>query len=47
LFENGVLRGISGPRRGEVKKEWRKLHNEELQNLFSWPSVNRMTKLRG
>jgi len=30
VFENRVLRGIFGPRRDEIKGEWRKLHNEEL-----------------
>jgi hypothetical protein len=32
-FENRVLRGIFGPKRGETVKDWRKLHNEELHNL--------------
>jgi len=31
VFENRVLRGIFGPKRGEVTGEWRKLHNEELK----------------
>jgi len=33
VFENRVLRRIFGPRRGEVREEWRKLHNEELNGL--------------
>ena len=35
VFENRVLRRIFGPKRDEVTKEWRKLHNEELNNLYS------------
>jgi hypothetical protein len=44
VFENRVLRGIFGPKRGEVTGDWRKLHNEELHNLNSSP--NRMIKSR-
>ena len=33
VFENMVLRGIFGPKRDEVRGEWRKLHNEELNDL--------------
>ena len=33
-FENMVLRGIFGPRRDEVTGEWRRLHNEELNDLY-------------
>jgi len=33
VFENMVLRGIFGPKRDEVTKEWRRLHNEELNDL--------------
>jgi hypothetical protein len=39
VFENRVLRRIFGPRMDEVKGEWRKLHNEELRNLYSSPSI--------
>jgi hypothetical protein len=46
VFENRVLRRISGPRRDEVTGEWRKLHNEELHNLYASPSIIRMTKSR-
>jgi hypothetical protein len=35
VFENRVLRRISGPKRDEVTGEWRKLHNEELNDLYS------------
>jgi len=34
VFENSVLRRIFGPKRGEVTGEWRKLHNEELNDLY-------------
>jgi hypothetical protein len=42
VFENRVLRRIFGPKRDEVTGGWRKLHNEELHNLFSSPSIIRM-----
>jgi hypothetical protein len=35
VFENGVLRRIFGPKRDEVTREWRRLHNEELNDLYS------------
>jgi hypothetical protein len=38
VFENRVLRRIFGPKRDEVTGDWRKLHNEELHNLYSSPS---------
>jgi hypothetical protein len=41
-----VLRRISGPRRDEVTGEWRKLHNEELSDLYSSPSIIRVMKSR-
>ena len=34
VFENRELRGTFGPKRDEVTREWRKLHNEELNNLY-------------
>jgi hypothetical protein len=39
-----VSRRISEPKRDEMTGDWRKLHNEELHNLFSFPSVIRMIK---
>jgi hypothetical protein len=41
-----VLRRIFGPKRDEVRGGWRKLHNEELLNLYSSPSITRMIKSR-
>jgi hypothetical protein len=46
LFENTVLRRIFGTKRNEVIGGWRKLHNEELHNLYSSPSIIRMMKSR-
>jgi hypothetical protein len=46
VFENRVLRRIFGPKRDEVIGGWRKLHNEELNNLYSSPSIIRMIKSR-
>jgi hypothetical protein len=45
-FENRVLRRIFGPKRDEVTGGWRKLHNEELHNLYSSPSIIRVIKTR-
>jgi len=39
VFENRVLRRIFGPKRDEVRNEWRKLHTEELNNLNSSPNI--------
>jgi hypothetical protein len=39
VFENRVLRRTFGPNRDEVTGEWRKLHNEELHNLYSSPDI--------
>ena len=39
VFENRVLRRIFGPKRGEIKGEWRKLHNEELSELYCSPNI--------
>jgi hypothetical protein len=44
VFENRVLRRIFGPRRDEVTGGWRKLHNEELRDLYSSPSIIRIIK---
>jgi hypothetical protein len=46
VFENRVLRRIFGPKRDEVTGEWRKLHNEEIRDLYSSPSIIRIIKLR-
>jgi hypothetical protein len=46
VFENRVLRRIFGPKRDEVTGEWRKLHNQELHNLYSSPNIIRMIKSR-
>jgi hypothetical protein len=46
VFENRVLRKIYGPKRDEVTGEWRKLHNEELHNLYSSPDIIRQVKSR-
>jgi hypothetical protein len=44
VFENRVLRRIFGPKRDEVTGEWRKLHNKELHDLCSSPSIIRIIK---
>jgi hypothetical protein len=46
VFENRVLRRIFEPKRNEVTVDWRKLHNEELHNLYSLPGIIRMIKSR-
>jgi hypothetical protein len=46
VFENRVLRRTYGPKREEVTGEWRKLHDEELHELYSSPSIIRMMKSR-
>jgi len=46
VFENRVLRRIFGPKRNEITGEWRKLHNEELNNLYSSPNILRVIKSR-
>jgi hypothetical protein len=43
---HGVLRRIFGPRRDEVTREWRKLYNEELHDLYSSPNIVRVIKSR-
>jgi hypothetical protein len=43
MFGNRVLRRIFGPKRDEVTGEWRKLHSEELHNLYSSPDIIRQT----
>jgi hypothetical protein len=44
MFENRVLRKIFGPKRDEVRGEWRKMHNGELHNLYSSPDIIRRIK---
>jgi hypothetical protein len=46
VFENRVLRRISGLKRDEVTGEWRKLHDEDLHDLYSSPSIIRIIKSR-
>jgi hypothetical protein len=46
VFENRVLRRIFGLKRDEVTGEWRKLHNDELHDLYSSPSIIRIIKSR-
>ena len=46
VFENMVLRRIFGPRRGEVMGEWRRLHKEELNDLYCSPNILRVIKWR-
>jgi len=46
VFENRVLKRIRGPKRDEVKGEWWKLHNEELNELYSSPNIIRVIKSR-
>jgi len=46
VFENMVLRRIFGPRRDEVMGDWRRLHNEQLNYLYSSPNIVRVIKSR-
>jgi hypothetical protein len=46
VFENRVLRRVFVPRRDEMTGEWRKLHNEELNELYSLPNIVRVVKSR-
>ena len=46
VIENKVLRRIFGPRRDEVTREWRRLHNEEINDLYSSPNIVRVIKWR-
>jgi hypothetical protein len=44
VFENRVLRRIFGPKRDEATGEWRRLHNEELNDLYSSPNIIQVIK---
>jgi hypothetical protein len=46
VFENKLLRRIFGPRRDEVTGDWRRLHNEEINDLYSSPNIVRVMKSR-
>jgi hypothetical protein len=46
VFENRMLRRIYGPKRDEMTGGWRELHNEELHDLYSSPSIIRIIKLQ-
>jgi hypothetical protein len=46
LFENRVLRRIFEPNRDAITREWRKIHNEELNDLYSSPNIDRVVKSR-
>jgi hypothetical protein len=46
VFENRVLRRVFVPKRDEVTGEWRKLHNEELNDLYSFPNIVRGGKIK-
>ena len=46
MFDNRLLRRIFGPKRDEVTGEWGKLHNEELNDLYSSPNIVRVIKSR-
>jgi hypothetical protein len=47
VYENGVLRGLFGPKREEVEGGWRRLHNEELHKLHMSSNIIRVIKSRG
>jgi hypothetical protein len=46
VFENRVLRKILGPRRDETTEDWRRLHNEELCDLYSSPNIMSVIKIK-
>jgi hypothetical protein len=46
VFENRVVRRIFGPKKDEVTMEWRNLHNEKLNDLYSSPNIACMIKSR-
>jgi hypothetical protein len=46
VFKNRVVRGIFGPKRDEVTGEWRRLHNQKLNDMYSSPDIIRVIKSR-
>ena len=46
VFQNRVLRILLGPKKGEVRGEWRRMHNEELKDLYTSSNIVRMIKSR-
>jgi hypothetical protein len=46
VCENRALRRIFGPKRDEITREWRKLHNEELHGTYTSPNIVRVVKSR-
>jgi hypothetical protein len=46
MFENRVLRRIFGPKKDDITREWIKLHNEELNDLYSSPNIIRVIRTR-
>jgi len=46
VFDNRVFRRVFGPKRDEVTGEWRKMHNEELNDLYSLPNIVRVVNSR-
>jgi hypothetical protein len=46
VLENRVLRRVFGPKRDEMTGDWKKLHNEELNDLYSLPNIVRVIKSR-
>jgi hypothetical protein len=46
VFENRVPRSILGPKRDEVTGDWRKLHNKELHDVYSLPSIIKSRRIR-
>jgi hypothetical protein len=46
VFVNRVLRRVFGPKRDEVTRKWRKLHNEKLNDLYCSPNIVRVIKSR-
>ena len=46
VFENRVLRRVFGPKTDEVTRKWRKLHNEELSDLYSLPNIVWVVKIK-